>query len=115
MPVWWHYTRVRICYNLLAMQINIPHKFTKDEAKERVMAALREARQKLAGQATIDKEEWQGDTLHFGITVQGQSISGTFEVRDKSFDLDAKLPLMLRMFEGRIKKAIEEQAQGMLK
>lgn len=97
------------------MHINIPHKFSKDEAKERVMVALREARAKLGDQATIDKEEWQGDTLHFGFTAQGQSITGTFEVRDKSFDLDAKLPLMLRMFEGRLKKAIEEQAAGMLK
>lgn len=97
------------------MHINIPHRFAKDEAKERVMVALRDAREKLGDQATIDKEEWQGDTLHFGFTAQGQSISGTFEVRDKSFELDAKLPLMLRMFEGRIKKAIEEQAQAMLK
>ncbi len=97
------------------MQVAIPHKFTRDTAKERVMAAMREARAKLGDQATIDKEEWQGDTLHFGITVQGQSISGTFEVRDQDFGLDAKLPLMLRMFEGRIKKAIEEQASAMLK
>lgn len=79
------------------------------------MVALREGREKLAGQATIDKEEWQGDTLNFGFTVQGQSITGTFEVRDNDFDLNANLPLMLRMFEGRIKKAIEEQASAMLK
>ncbi len=79
------------------------------------MLAMREARAKLGDQATIDKEEWQNDTLHFGITVQGQSITGTFEVRENDFGLDAKLPLMLRMFEGRIKKAIEEQAAGMLK
>jgi putative polyhydroxyalkanoate system protein len=97
------------------MQITIPHKFTKAEAKERVMLALREARAKIDDQATIDKEEWVGDTLNFAITVQGQSISGTFEVRDHDFNLDAKLPMMLRMFEGRIKSAIEEQAQGMLK
>lgn len=97
------------------MQVSIPHKFTKPEAKERVMLALNEARTKIGGQATIDKEEWVGDTLHFGFTAQGQSISGTFEVRDNSFNLDAKLPLMLRMFEGRLKKAIEEQASAMLK
>jgi hypothetical protein len=97
------------------MQIKIPHKFTKAEAKERVMVALREARTKLGDQATIDREEWQGDTLHFGFTAQGQSISGTFEVLDKEFDLNAKLPLMLRMFEGKIKAAIEQQAAALLK
>lgn len=97
------------------MQITIPHKFSKAEAKARVMQALNDARSKLQGQATIEREEWEGDTLNFGFTAQSQAISGTFEVRDSEFYLDAKLPLMLRMFEGRIKSAIEEQAASLLK
>jgi hypothetical protein len=97
------------------MQIAIPHKFSKAEAKVRVVAALNEVRGKIGAQATIEREEWEGDTLHFGFTAQGTAISGTFEVRDNDFYLDARLPLMLRMFEGRIKAAIEEQAQNMLK
>ncbi len=67
------------------MQITIPHQFSKAQAKERVVQALSEARGKLAGQATIDREEWEGDTLHFGFTAQGQAISGTFEVRESVF------------------------------
>ena len=97
------------------MQISIPHKFSKAEAKERVVQALNEARGKLGTQATIEKEEWEGDTLHFAFVAQNQAISGTFEVRDTEFFLDAKLPMLLRMFEGRIKAAIEEQATLMLK
>ena len=97
------------------MEIKIPHKFAKAEAKERVVAALNDARKNIGSQATIEKEEWDGDTLHFAFSAQGQSISGTFEVRDKEFYLDAKLPMMLRMFEGRIKQAIEEQATKLLK
>jgi hypothetical protein len=97
------------------MQVSIPHKFSKADAKERVMRALNEARSKIGDQATIEKEEWQGDTLHFAFTAQGTSISGTFEVKGGEFDLNAKLPLMMRMFEGKIKKAIEDQASMMLK
>jgi putative polyhydroxyalkanoic acid system protein len=97
------------------MQVKIPHQFSQAQAKERVMRALNEARQKIGEQATIEKEEWQGETLHFSFTAQGQSISGTFEVREGEFELNATLPLMLRMFEGQIKKAIEEQAGTMLK
>ena len=97
------------------MQITIPHQFSKAQAKERVVAVLQDARQKIGTQATIEKEEWEGDTLSFGFTAQGQSISGTFEVREHEFYLDAKLPLMLRMFEGRIKAAIEQQATHLLK
>ncbi len=98
------------------MQIKIPHQAgSAAAAKSKVMQALDEARAKIGDQATIDKEEWNDNVLTFGFTAQGQSISGTFEVRDNEFELNAKLPLMLRMFEGRLKKAIEEQAQGMLK
>ena len=98
------------------MQIKIPHQAgSASAAKSKVMQALDEARAKIGNQATIDKEEWDGNTLTFGFTAQGQSISGTFEVRESEFELNAKLPLMLKMFEGRLKKAIEEQARGMLK
>src|SRR3990167_11018093 len=97
------------------MQVTIPHQFSKAQAKERVVLALQDARQKIGTQATIERQEWEGDTLTFGFTAQGQSISGTFEVREHEFYLDAKLPLMLRMFEGRIKAAIEQQATHLLK
>lgn len=97
------------------MQIKIPHKFSKPEAKSRVLAALNQGRSKIGGQATVDREEWEGDTLHFAFTAQGQSISGTFAVRDSEYELNATLPLMLRMFEGKIQKMIEEQAGQMLK
>lgn len=96
------------------MQVTIPHAFGKDEAIRRVKLALDEARTKIGEQATIDTEEWQDDTLLFGFTAHGQSISGTLEVRDKEFELNARLPVMLRMFESKIQKAIEEQASRML-
>ncbi len=96
------------------MQIIIPHKMTQTGAVIRVKAALNEARQKIGDQATIEKEEWDGNTLNFAFVGQGQHISGAFEVREHEFELNAKLPLMLRMFEGKIKAAIEEQTRAML-
>lgn len=97
------------------MHIDIPHKFkTKEEAAARVKAALNDARPQLASKATIEKEEWEENTLTFAATVQGQAISGTLVVRESVFDINAKLPLMMRMFEGRIEKAIKEQTSKML-
>jgi hypothetical protein len=91
------------------MHVEIPHKLSKAAAIAQVKKGLEEARPKLEGQTTIEKEEWADNTLNFGVTVQGQSISGALTIEDKKFILDAKLPLLWRMFEGRIKKAIEEQ------
>lgn len=97
------------------MHIDIPHKFkTKAEAVQRVKSALVEMRPHLGDKAKIEKEEWAGDTLTFVADIQGQSISGTLEVRDAVFDINAKLPLMMRMFEGRIEKAIKAQIANTL-
>ena len=96
------------------MQLSIPHQFTKAAAVARVKEALAKARSELNGKATIDEERWEGDVLHFAVSGQGQHLSGTFEVKETEFDLNVKLPLMLRMFEGKIKQAIQEQAAGLL-
>ena len=96
------------------MKISIPHKFSQVEAETRVKKVLNESRSKLAAHLTDVEEKWEGSTLHFAFTAQKQHISGTLEVKDKTFDLSAKLPLTLRLFEGRIEKMIQEQAGAML-
>lgn len=96
------------------MQVQLPHTFTQTQAIERVKQALDEGRAKAQGQATIHEERWDNNVLHFDVEAQGQRISGTVTVNDHDFDIYAKLPFMLRMFEGRIEKAIKEQAGQVL-
>ncbi|HEY4516714.1 MAG TPA: polyhydroxyalkanoic acid system family protein [Candidatus Paceibacterota bacterium] len=96
------------------MHLNIPHKFSREEALERVKKVLVDARPQLTGKATIEEERWESDILHFAFTTEGQHISGQLKVKDKEFELDAKLPLMLRMFEGKIEKMIAAQATQIL-
>ncbi len=97
------------------MQVQVPHKFTKTQAIERVKQAVEQGRKQAGEQVTIHSEGWEGDTFHFDVTAQGQRVSGTVEVTEDHYDIYAKLPLMLRMFEGRIEAAIKEQASQMLK
>lgn len=98
------------------MHLNIPHKFGQQKAIDRLKAALEQAKTnpQVKDQLTIEKEEWDGNTLTFEFTAQKQHITGTLVIEDKDFILDAKLPLMLRMFEGRIEKMIGEQVKGLL-
>lgn len=91
------------------MHIELPHTFSKVEAKNRVQMALTKARGQLATHAKDLEERWEGDTLHFAGTLQGKHITGTLEVQEKQFVLNATLPLLWRMFEGQIEKAIKEQ------
>ncbi len=98
------------------MHIQVPHKFGQQQAVGRLKAALEQAKTnpQVKDQLTIEKEEWEGNKLNFAFTAQKQHISGTLVVEEKEYIVDAKLPLMLRMFEGRIEKMIGEQVQKML-
>lgn len=97
------------------MHLKIPHKLSRAEAVAHVKKMIAESKPQIGDKATIEKEEWQGDTLHFAFTAQGQHISGQMAVEDGAFVIDAKLPLMLRMFEGKIEKMVAEQTAQMLR
>lgn len=95
------------------MHVDIPHQFSHKEAKNRVSMALNQSRGQMLQHAPDLKTEWENDVLKFSATVQGKHIEGTLEVQEKQFVLDAKLPLLWRIFEGKIEKAIKEQVAQM--
>lgn len=91
------------------MHIKIPHKLRKYEAVARVQKALNAARSHMGKDVQMNEEKWTDNVLHFDLTAQGKRVTGTLTVEDSNFTLDAKLPLMWRLFEGRIEKEIAEQ------
>ncbi len=95
------------------MHFKVPHKTTKTAAKQKVKDSIEQARPHLQGQVEINKEEWQGDTFHFDVNLQGKNVSGTLEVTEMDIILNAKLPLMWRLFEGRIEKEIAKQVAAL--
>lgn len=96
------------------MHIAIPHRLGKAEAAAKVKKALEEHRAQIAEHAQVEEERWEGDTLHFTALLQGKKISGTLAVADTEYVLDATLPLLWRMFEGRIEAEVARQVQGMV-
>lgn len=98
------------------MQFVAPHKLTKDEAKGRITQMLDDAKTKpeLEGKLTIEEERWEGDTFYFALTADGQHIHGHVEVKEKEYDITVTLPLMLRLFEGRIQQMINDQVKQSL-
>jgi hypothetical protein len=94
------------------MHIVFPHKTSKQVAISKVKEALTQHRAELAKHASITKEEWGNDSLDFAVDLQGKTITGTLAVTDTDYILDAKLPLMWRMFEGRIEREVEKQIQA---
>lgn len=97
------------------MKASIKHNTTKTAAIDRVKHALKEAEGQLAQHGASIAQEWKDNVLSFALDGQGQKISGTLTITDESFDIDAKLPLALRLFEGRIQKMIQDAAAQALK
>ncbi|MGH7141480.1 MAG: polyhydroxyalkanoic acid system family protein [Minisyncoccia bacterium] len=97
------------------MQLTLKHNESQAAAVARIKNALKAHRAEILKNAPDADTRWEGNVLHFAATMQKQHFSGTLTVLDRQFDVDLKLPLMMRMFEGRIKKQIEEQAKGLLK
>lgn len=95
------------------MHIEIPHKSSKQAAVTRLKQGLVQAKPHLQGQAQIEKEDWNNDTLTFTVLVQSKEITGTVVVTDNGYVVDAKLPLLWRMFEGKIERMIAEQAASL--
>ena len=97
------------------MHFEVPHTLSQEHAVARIKVGLSQAAPHLAqNQVVIEKQTWEGNTLNFAVTLQGKEITGSVQVLDKQFIIDAKLPLLWRMFEGKIEKMIQEQAKGML-
>ena len=90
------------------MLIKFPHKSTKEAAIIRVKNLLEENREKIAENASDVKAEWKDNVLSY---AQGQSIQGTLTVTETDFELYAKLPLALRLFEGTIQRMMESEIQ----
>lgn len=97
------------------MHIKIPHQFSQAQATARVKQALAEAKPQLKDKVVVEEERWEGNTLHFAFTAERQRITGTLAVGKAEFELNAKLPLMLKLFEGKIERAIKEQVALALK
>ncbi len=93
------------------MKISLPHRGTEAEGIAQIKKMLEEHRQKIAENATEVKTDWQDNVMTFGFTAQGSHIEGTVTVVDKEFQVYAKLPLALRLFEGTIERMVSAEIQ----
>lgn len=85
----------------------------KDRAVAKIKTELIKNRPAINQHVKINEEKWDGSTLTFAVELQGKKITGTLEITDKDFVLDAKLPLMWRLFEKRIEAEVAKQVESL--
>jgi hypothetical protein len=97
------------------MQFTIPFKGTQSEGVQRIKQLLLEQDAKIRENTSEFTQDWKDNVLTFAFTAQGKSISGTLAVLDGEFDVYAKLPLAMRLFEGTIEKMIQSEVQKLVR
>jgi hypothetical protein len=97
------------------MRIAVPHNTTKEQAKKRVEQRLASLLGQFAHHAEDLQHEWTGDMLYFKGKAKGLSVQGTVEITDAAMIVDTKLPLIAMAFEGRIREAVQKEADAMFR
>jgi putative polyhydroxyalkanoate system protein len=97
------------------MRIAVPHHTSRDMARKRVEQKIDQLLSQFGGHAEDIRHEWTGDTLRFKGKARGFTVEGTVEVTDAAVVIDAKLPLLATPFEGRIRQAVEREADAMFR
>ena len=97
------------------MRIAVPHNTSRQDARAKVDQRIGQLLAQFGGHADEIQHEWAGDTMRFRGKARGFSVEGTVEVTDAAIVLDAKLPLVAKMFEGRIRDAVQREADAMFR
>lgn len=97
------------------MRIAVPHHTSKTVARTKVEQRLGQLLGQFGKHADELEHEWSGDTLKFKGKARGMKVEGSVDVTDDEIVLHAKLPLMAMPFEGKIRHAVEKEADSMFR
>jgi hypothetical protein len=98
--------------------INIPHALGKDEARRRITIGFDRLRQQMTGGLAgmiAFQERWEEDRLHFEGTALGQKITGRFDVKPDSVEMQLDLPEILAAMADRIRHKLQNEGRTLLK
>ncbi len=93
------------------MKFSLPFQGDTQQGIARLKQLIDEHRSQISEKASGVKEEWQDNVLSYAFDAEGKHIEGTVTVLDGTYEVYAKLPLALRLFEGTIERMIEAEVK----
>lgn len=95
--------------------ITISHDLGRDAACGRLRDGIERIRNRLGSvRMELVEEEWQGDTLHFGVAALGYTVRGRIEVEEALVRVEMMLPWLLAAFAEKLRLGVEKQGQILL-
>ena len=99
------------------IDVAIPHRLTRDEARTRLRDGAARLRSQFAGSAQPVAEvhdAWQDYHNDFRFTAMGQSITGRMDVEAECIRLSVDVPWVFAMFADTVRGRIEQEARKLL-
>ncbi len=94
--------------------VAVPHRLGREEAVRRLKSGLSTMRGNLSSLVTIERENWNGDTLQFDMRGLGQTAAGTITVFDDNIRIEVTLPWLLAKVAERLQPALKREATLLL-
>jgi hypothetical protein len=96
------------------IEVDLPHKLGKDEARRRIANNVHKLRDHLPGGAAHVDSNWAGDVLNLNIHAMGQAVQAEITVLDALVRCRVMLPGMLALFAGPIEAALNAKGRDLL-
>jgi putative polyhydroxyalkanoate system protein len=95
------------------IEVDLPHKLGKDEARRRIANNVHKLTEHIPGGAHV-QSGWSGDQLNLDVQAMGQSVTATIDVHEAHVHLKVLLPPMLGMFSGLIQASLQKKGSVLL-
>jgi hypothetical protein len=79
------------------IDVDLPHKLGKDEAKRRIAGNIHKLQEHLPGGGSASSR-WDGDTLKLSVAAMGEAIEAELTVHESKVHCHFQLPGLLGMF-----------------
>ena len=97
------------------MDILVKHSLATDEVKKRLQNLAVELKKQYGSQLKDYTEEWIGNKLKVNFKAMGFKLGGILEIFDDRVEMNGKVPLMLKSFEGQVRDTITKTLVDLLK
>jgi hypothetical protein len=96
------------------IDVKIPHRLTRDEAKCRLQAGAAQLRAQFGPSVAQVQETWQDYHADFRFTAMGQEITGRMDVEDHAIRMSVDVPWVLGMLAEKIRGKVEQEGRKLL-
>ena len=96
------------------IQVDLPHKLGKEEARRRIAGNIHKLKDHIPGGAAQVNSQWSGDELRLDVGAMGQTVQTLIGVEENVVRVHVLLPGMLGMFAGPIQAMLQKKGNILL-